>query len=122
MNPLSLVIFIPIFDLVIYPFLARHNIKFTPIRKITLGFATASAAMIWAAVVQAYIYKLSVCGNYAATCEEQPFVDLNVWVQSGSYVLIGISEILASITGLECTSRCLACTLSEEGSKLENND
>jgi POT family proton-dependent oligopeptide transporter len=26
---------------------------------------------------------------------------LNVWIQSGSYILIAFSEILASITGLE---------------------
>ncbi|KIN99379.1 hypothetical protein M404DRAFT_155176, partial [Pisolithus tinctorius Marx 270] len=26
---------------------------------------------------------------------------LNVWIQSGSYILVAISEILASITGLE---------------------
>ncbi|KAI0300503.1 POT family-domain-containing protein [Multifurca ochricompacta] len=48
-----------------------------PIKRITAGFLTGSLAMIWAAVVQHYVYK------------------------SGSYILIAFSEILASITGLE---------------------
>ena len=67
--------------------------------------------MIWATVIQAYIYKKSVCGYYAAGVLPAslggdgvmmcPTVDINVWAQTGSYVLIAISEILASITSLE---------------------
>lgn len=67
--------------------------------------------MVWAAVIQAYIYKDSVCGKYASlllpeslggdgetTC---PTVSINVWAQTGAYVLIALSEIFASITSLE---------------------
>ncbi|KAK0199819.1 POT family-domain-containing protein [Desarmillaria ectypa] len=99
LNPLSLIIFIPIFDFVIYPTLARLGIRFTALKRVTLGFFFASSAMVWAAVVQHYIYQTNPCGYYAATCDETS--TLNVWIQSGSYVLVGISEIFASITGLE---------------------
>lgn len=96
---------IPIFDFIIYPFLRKHKINFTPIKKITAGFLTGGAAMIWAAVVQNRIYSISECGTMAsgttATGEQCPPVDLSVWAQTGSYVLIAVSEILASITSLE---------------------
>jgi len=99
LDPFALIIFIPICDLFIYPGLRRMGWNFTPIKKITMGFFTGSAAMIWTAVVQHYIYKRNPCGDRAATCAETS--DLNVWIQTGSYVLIAFSEILASITGLE---------------------
>ena len=54
--------------------------------------------MVWAAVLQAYIYKKSPCGSHASDCEN---VDINVWAQTGSYVLIAISEIFCSITSLD---------------------
>jgi POT family proton-dependent oligopeptide transporter len=104
LDPLALIILIPIMDLVVYPLLRRRNIRFTALKRICLGFFLGSASMIWAAVVQAYIYKTNPCGRYAATCMENGIArvsPLNVWIQSGSYILTAISEIFASITGLE---------------------
>ncbi|KAG6329500.1 hypothetical protein ID866_9589, partial [Astraeus odoratus] len=105
LDPLALIIFIPLCDLFIYPALVRCRINFRPLQRISWGFYTGSAAMIWAAVVQHYIYKTNPCGYYAGTCVDPngyPLVSpLNVWTQTGSYVLIAFSEILASITGLE---------------------
>jgi POT family proton-dependent oligopeptide transporter len=105
LDPFALIILIPICDLLIYPALRRAKIRFTPLKRICLGFFTGSAAMIWATVVQVYIYRTNPCGNQASTCVDgdgNPLVSpLNVWIQSGSYILIAISEIFASITGLE---------------------
>ncbi|KAI0696611.1 oligopeptide transporter [Cytidiella melzeri] len=99
LDPFALIIFIPICDQLIYPGLRRAGINFTPIKKITLGFYTGAAAMIWSAVVQHYIYKTNPCGYDASNCAETS--PLNVWIQTGSYVLVAFSEIFASITGLE---------------------
>ena len=105
LDPFALIILIPICDLFVYPTMRRFGFNFTPLKKITWGFFTGAAAMIWAAVVQHYIYKRNPCGYEVATCVDadgNPLTsDLNVWIQSGSYILIAISEILASITGLE---------------------
>jgi len=99
LDPFALIIFIPICDLVIYPALRKAHIRFTPIKKITAGFMMGAAGMIWAAVVQHYIYKTSTCGEFAGGSDcSSP---INVWAQTGSYVLIALSEIFASITSLE---------------------
>ena len=67
LDPLALIIFIPICDLFVsllnpisvplfslivssqlYPGLRRLGINFSPLKKITLGFFTGAAAMVWA--------------------------------------------------------------------------
>ncbi|KDR79530.1 hypothetical protein GALMADRAFT_243632 [Galerina marginata CBS 339.88] len=101
LDPFALIILIPICDVFFYPALRRMGLNFTALKKITAGFMTGAAAMVWAAVVQHYIYKTSPCGNHAADCESPNVSPLNVWIQTGAYILIAISEILASITGLE---------------------
>ncbi|KAG6908190.1 hypothetical protein DXG01_005779 [Tephrocybe rancida] len=105
LDPFALIIFIPICDLLIYPALRRGGVNFSALKKITAGFVTGAAAMIWAAVVQHYIYKTNPCHYSAATCVDANQLalvsPLNVWIQTGSYVLIAFSEIFASITGLE---------------------
>uniref|UniRef100_A0A8H7XYY1 Uncharacterized protein n=1 Tax=Psilocybe cubensis TaxID=181762 RepID=A0A8H7XYY1_PSICU len=100
LDPFALIILIPICDMFIYPGLRRMGLNFSALKKITAGFMTGAAAMTWAAVLQHYIYKTNPCGEHASSdgCGVSP---LNVWIQSGSYILIAISEIFASITGLE---------------------
>ncbi|KAF2396099.1 PTR2-domain-containing protein [Trichodelitschia bisporula] len=98
LDPFALMILIPICDLFLYPALRKAGINFTPIKKIAAGFICGSLAMVWATVVQVYIYKDSKCGSHASQCDP---VSINVWAQTGSYILIAISEIFASITSLE---------------------
>lgn len=105
LDPFALIIFIPICDLLIYPALRKAGINFSALKKITAGFFLGSMAMVWAAVVQYYVYKTNPCHESAATCKDAAgdalTSPLNVWIQTGAYVLIAFSEILASITGLE---------------------
>src|ERR1700742_4674722 len=101
LNPISIMIFIPFMDFIVYPSLRRARINFTPIKRIALGFALASLAMVAACVTQVYIYRLSPCGNHASDPDCSGPAPINVWVQTLPYVLIGFSEIFASITSLE---------------------
>ncbi|RMJ27484.1 peptide transporter [Aspergillus sp. HF37] len=102
-NPLALIIFIPIFDRFVYPLIRRMGIRVTPLRRITAGFWLAACSMITAAVTQYYIYKTNPCGKQANYCldAKNKHSPISVWVQVLTYILGGISEILASITSLE---------------------
>jgi len=87
-----------VMDSVVYPFLRKRGIRFTPIKKITAGFILGAFSMVWAAVLQHYIYKTS---GYYETHDPKYKSDISVWAVTGVYVLIAISEIFASVTTLE---------------------
>lgn len=99
LDPLALIIFIPIMDHFGYPGIRKLGFTFTPLKKIFVGYMMATSAMISAAVIQYYIYKMSPCGSQASSCKET--APINVWVQAIPYVLIAFSEIFAAITGYE---------------------
>ncbi|KAI0814049.1 POT family protein [Xylaria sp. FL0064] len=118
LDPIALLIFIPICDKIFYPFLRRMGYNFTPIKKITAGFALGTIAMVVGAIIQHYIYWESPCREvsgygHVSDCKEVLFgpdgsaderlykPPLTVWIQTPAYVLIAFSEIFASITGLE---------------------
>jgi POT family proton-dependent oligopeptide transporter len=106
LNPISIVVLIPIFDKFFYPWLRKMGIAFTPIKRIFVGFLFVGLAMVYAAVLQHYIYVGSPCqNNLPSECvdaEEYPLpANINVWVVSGVYILVGIGEIFASVTSLE---------------------
>ncbi|KAI8308204.1 putative peptide transporter ptr2 [Colletotrichum sp. SAR11_240] len=104
LNPFALLIFIPICDKLIYPAIERAGLRFTPIKKITVGFLCATLSMVVAAVIQHFIYARAPCGRSAGDVEcirERGPPDMTVWIQTPCYILIALSEIFASITGLE---------------------
>jgi proton-dependent oligopeptide transporter, POT family len=105
-DPIAIIVFLPILDRLIYPALSKAGIRFPPINRIVTGFWFAALAMAYAAVIQYYIYK-------AGPCYDQPLCDasivngvaqgnnIHIASQTGAYMLIGISETFASVTGLE---------------------
>ncbi|KAI0121911.1 PTR2-domain-containing protein [Daldinia grandis] len=117
LDPFALLIFIPICDKLIYPAMRRAGIHFTPIKKITTGFALGTLAMTVAAIIQHYIYMQSPCRSrdgygYVDDCrahlglsadapESDYKPELSVWIQTPAYVILALAEICSSITGLE---------------------
>jgi len=105
-DPISIIVFIPILETCVYPIMRRLKIPFRPITRIALGFIVASLAMMYAAIVQHLIYS-------AGPCYGQPLCDaskidgtaygnnVHIAIQTPAYVFIGVSEIFASVSGLE---------------------
>lgn len=104
-DPLTIIIFIPICDRLVYPLLRKWGIPFRPITRITMGFVFAALSMAYAAIVQHLIYNAGPCYKFPLACDaSQGGIIPNrvhVAVQTPAYLLIGLSEIFASITGLE---------------------
>lgn len=105
-DSLTIIIFIPICDNFIYPALRRIGIKFRPITRITMGFVFASLSMAYAAIVQHLIYSAGPCYKAPLACDaagpdEDTPNSIHVAVQTPAYLFLGLSEIFASITGLE---------------------
>ncbi|KAH6905979.1 peptide transporter PTR2B [Coprinopsis sp. MPI-PUGE-AT-0042] len=107
LNPVGIIIMVPIFDFLIYPFLRRHGIDFTPIRRIYTGFLVAGLAMVYSSVLQSYIAKRSPCAGLVPpseceTADKEPNpAPINVWIVAGPYIMVGMAEIFSSVTSNE---------------------
>jgi dipeptide/tripeptide permease len=108
-DPIVIILFIPLFDRLIYPFIrGTLHLAFTQITRITLGFFIASLAMVYAAVLQSKIYSTGPCYTSPSNCpagklgpDKYAPNKIHVAWQAPAYVLVALSEILASVTGLE---------------------
>lgn len=106
-DPVSILIFTPILDRVVYPILRRMGIELRPIMRITIGFWLASLCLAYAAIVQHLIYKAGPCFESPGACPEGMDGNsklpnhVHIAVQTPAYVFIGLSEIFISVTGLE---------------------
>lgn len=101
-DSIAIIILVPICERYIYPFIRKFT-PFKAITKIAWGFMFGTAAMAYAAILQHYIYKAGPCYDSPLVCAGYKNVPnhVHVAIQVPAYVLIAISEILASVTGLE---------------------
>ncbi|KAG0365133.1 POT family-domain-containing protein [Gamsiella multidivaricata] len=120
-NSAVIVIFIPILDIVIFPFLRKAGFKLGPINRIIIGFSIVTFCFIYVTVLQHFLYKAGPYYDFTGKDPHNPGVvidipsdislvinDITIWTQLPAYILIGISEIFASATGLEFAFRSAA--------------
>lgn len=97
LNPILIVLLVPLFDQLLIPALARagtsrdgsRNWIFpTPLRRMGAGMQIAALSFLGTAVLQGAI-------------DRAPPKSVSIWWQVPQYVVISVSEILVSITGLE---------------------
>jgi POT family proton-dependent oligopeptide transporter len=106
-DPISILVFIPILDRVVYPILRKLRIELKPIARITIGFALSSLCLAYAAIVQHIIYRSGPCYESPGACPagmdgKTPLPNhVHIAVQTPAYVFIGLAEIFISVTGLE---------------------
>ncbi|KAJ5767052.1 uncharacterized protein N7511_004668 [Penicillium nucicola] len=88
LDPIALCIFIPLLDLGLYPLLRKFKINFSPVRRIFTGFLLVSFSMVYASVLQHFIYT-------------SPSNSIHVWIQAPAYIFVAMSEAFVIVTGLE---------------------
>jgi len=86
LNPIMVLLLIPIFGSVIYPTVERLGIKVTPLRKMSTGMLLAGFSFIIVGLLQAAI---------------DSGVKVSVGWQVIPYLILTCSEVMISITGLE---------------------
>lgn len=106
-DPISILVFTPILDKVVYPILRRMGIELKPIVRITIGFTLAALCLAYAAIVQHLIYNAGPCFDQPGGCpagkdgQKKLPNNVHIAVQAPAYVFIGLAEIFISVTGLE---------------------
>ncbi|ORX74388.1 PTR2-domain-containing protein [Linderina pennispora] len=101
-NSLVLVISIPIFDNFVFPMLRRCGLRLGPIARITTGFVIVVCGFIYVTVLQKIIYTKGPNFDFSGPDIMNDGVNhISVWYQIVPYAAVAISEIFASVTGLE---------------------
>ena len=88
LNPILVMMLIPIMNTAVFPVLEKWGLRVTTLRRMTAGMLFAGLSFVAVALIQARIDA------------EGPGVVSSLW-QAVPYVIITISEVLISITGLE---------------------
>lgn len=87
-NPLMVMLLIPFTAYAVYPAITKLGFEMTPLRRMTLGMLLTGTSFVAAAIIQA---RIDAVGEG----------EVHVAWQLLSYLLLTLSEVMVSITGLE---------------------
>jgi POT family proton-dependent oligopeptide transporter len=90
-NPIQIMVFIPLFDRYLYPALTRWGWKLDPLARMGFGMLLAAAAFVVSGALEIAIQRAEVKGTAPPTV---------LW-QLIQITIMAVSEILVSVTGLE---------------------
>lgn len=85
-NPVFLLLFIPVFNYWVYPAFDKMGLKTTPLRRLGAGLILTALSFVVIALIHA-----NIDGGGSPS----------IWWQVLAYVLLSAAEVLVSITGLE---------------------
>ena len=88
LNPVEIMIFIPVFDLLLYPWLESRGFNIQPIRRMEYGMFLISVSFFVSGLLDGYI-------------QQQPANSVHVAWQIPQITIVTVAEILLSVTGLE---------------------
>lgn len=105
LNPISLLIIVPIMEKLVYPYMQKVWLKPQPTVRMTLGFASIAISMVIAAGIQQEVYNSPPCYDRPLMCQASDGGRIpnrvSVMLQVPVYVIGAIGEVLFSVSGSE---------------------
>lgn len=105
LNPIACIVFGPVVQNWLYPFLQRHRIPFRPIARLTAGFLFMALSLALATGIQQLVYETGPCYRRPLDCPAGQSGTLpnhvNVFLQTPIYVAMAFAELLALTTSYE---------------------
>ena len=102
LDPLCILVFVPIIDKLVYPLLAKFEICPGQLQRIGFGMIMATASMVWAGGLE--WFRVNQCCMYQDREHNKngtQVANITIFYQVPQYTLIGLSEIFTGVTGLE---------------------
>lgn len=105
LNSVAVVVFLPVLQHVVNPFLRKLRLPFPPVKRMLVGFTVEAAAMAYVAGIQKLIYSRGPCFSRPRHCTAsqngQVPNKVHVLAQLPVYILEGIGEAFSNPAGYE---------------------
>ena len=98
MNPVLILVMIPLFDQVIYPCLERVGLSLKPLRRMLLGMLLGALAFLTSGLLQLVIESRASTGVGSSSVSA---TQVSMLWQIPQYILVTAGEIMFSVTGIE---------------------